>query len=381
MPRRTREQNSFGSDSFLDVVANIVGILIILIVVAGVRVSRTPWIAAIPDDTAPMDESLPPAVPSDESDADPPIAVLLADDDSATPEPSPPEPDPLPPVPNLTLPAELVAQAGVLDERNARLREELDRLAARAEAQEDDHERRRRELSARREHVTDRAVSLRARRERVGQTETEVLEQRQRLAALEQQLREARARRPKAEQLEHRLTPVGRVVTGREVHFRLEGNRISHVPVMELADQLQRDINRRKEAILTRTVYQGSVGPLEGYTMEYVLQRQSSSLLGDVRYGRASIRMGVTGWIIQPTRAVREETLEEALESTSLFQRALRREGTAATVTFWVYPDSFEIHKRLKSLAHDAGFYVASRPLPEGVPIAGSPQGSKSLAQ
>lgn len=379
MPRHHREQNSFGSDSFLDVVANIVGILIILIVVAGVRVSRTPWIASTPDASIPDIESVPPAPPMKASDADSPIEVSLADEQPSAPETD--EPEPLPPIPNLTIPGELVARTARIREENQRLQEELTRLAAAAESTDVEQQQRRQGISTRRQRITTREVAVRSRREQIGQTENELLEERQRMAALEQQLREVQAQRPQAETLEHQLAPVGRVVTGREVHFRLEKNRISYVPIMPLADQLQQDINRRKEAILTRSIYRGSVGPLEGYTMEYILQRQTGSLLNDTRYGRASIRMGVTGWIIRPTDLVREETLDEALESSSLFQRALRREGSAATVTFWVYPDSFEIHKRLKSLAHEAGFYVASRPLPEGVPIAGSPQGSKSLAQ
>ena len=40
--RRPPAELQFGSDSFLDVVANIVGILIILIVIAGLRVSQIP---------------------------------------------------------------------------------------------------------------------------------------------------------------------------------------------------------------------------------------------------------------------------------------------------------------------------------------------------
>ena len=43
MSRRTRnDEIELGSDSFLDIIANIVGILIILIVIAGVKVSRQP---------------------------------------------------------------------------------------------------------------------------------------------------------------------------------------------------------------------------------------------------------------------------------------------------------------------------------------------------
>ena len=40
--RRPKGELQFGSDSFLDVVANIVGILIILIVIAGLRVGQMP---------------------------------------------------------------------------------------------------------------------------------------------------------------------------------------------------------------------------------------------------------------------------------------------------------------------------------------------------
>ncbi len=60
MSRKNRDnEQSFGSDAFLDVIANIVGILIILIVVAGVKVSRAPLITAplnVPDVEGPTIE-------------------------------------------------------------------------------------------------------------------------------------------------------------------------------------------------------------------------------------------------------------------------------------------------------------------------------------
>src|SRR5579871_5141194 len=45
--RREREETPFGSDSFLDVLANIVGILIILIVAAASRMGRVPDLALL----------------------------------------------------------------------------------------------------------------------------------------------------------------------------------------------------------------------------------------------------------------------------------------------------------------------------------------------
>ena len=93
MSRRIRaSQLESGSDSFLDIIANIVGILIILIVMAGVRVSQLP--AEQPADSqqqpdelqfASLDVTLGPAAPEPE-------------DDPAIPEPTPVAP-PDPPQP------------------------------------------------------------------------------------------------------------------------------------------------------------------------------------------------------------------------------------------------------------------------------------------
>src|SRR5215467_1261972 len=45
MARKIRESEAgFGSDSFLDVIANMVGILIILVVVVGIRVKQMPQV-------------------------------------------------------------------------------------------------------------------------------------------------------------------------------------------------------------------------------------------------------------------------------------------------------------------------------------------------
>ena len=53
MSRRAREEMPFGSDSFLDVLANIVGILIILIVAAAARMGRAPDLSLLTQVAAP----------------------------------------------------------------------------------------------------------------------------------------------------------------------------------------------------------------------------------------------------------------------------------------------------------------------------------------
>ena len=50
-------------------------------------------------------------------------------------------------------------------------------------------------------------------------------------------------------------------------------------------------------------------------------------------------------------------------------------------ITIWVYPDSFDLYRRLRDELNAQGFLVAGRPLPDGVPIQGSPGGSRSAGQ
>jgi hypothetical protein len=98
--------------------------------------------------------------------------------------------------------------------------------------------------------------------------------------------------------------------------------------------------------------------------------------------GTAVIRLGISEWRMIPQQSLVYESADEALLPQSRFLNALRSAGANATLTFWVYPDSFTLHRELQDFAHDNGFDVAGRPLPEGIPITGSSSGgSKSVAQ
>ena len=118
--RRGAGEVQFGSDSFLDVVANIVGILIILIVIAGLRISKTPLVAVMDDDNDSAE------VESIEPDSTPivravlPLPELIPDSTNDAPDesqnvamqpieeeespPDEPEPPPPPPCARVALP-------------------------------------------------------------------------------------------------------------------------------------------------------------------------------------------------------------------------------------------------------------------------------------
>ena len=116
MSKRRDSEIMFGSDSFLDVVANIVGILIILIVIAGVRVGQAPVssrssVAPSIPDSVPVDDLAPPAAPSESESTE--IAPIMADvSEDAKPASLN---DPLP-LPDVAPPPELVKRAEDLEQ-------------------------------------------------------------------------------------------------------------------------------------------------------------------------------------------------------------------------------------------------------------------------
>ncbi|MCA9089856.1 MAG: hypothetical protein KDA90_14625 [Planctomycetaceae bacterium] len=383
MSRRHNDEIAFSSDSFLDIVANMVGILIILIVIAGVRVSRAP-IPTAHTEVTPAEQPIvaaatPMPLPEPERPEPPRSVAPRLPQRSVVPEP---EPIPkFPPLPEVEVPRDMVLAARALED-------DVRRLQQQSMADEQLFQTLREKNLAAEQKLRDQERQLLAQSSTLSQESNAV-------STLEDQLRSMQTTVSQAQQqlarisntpapvkeLKHQLTPLARVVTGKELHFRMYEDRVAYVPIPELGKLLQEDIQRRKDFLLSRQIFQGSVGPVAGFEMDYVLQREQLSLSEELRYGRGIVRMAVTGWILQPQPTLQTESASEALQSSSLFQRALREAGPTATVTFWVYPDSFEVHRQLKQYAQDAGYWIATRPLPEGVPISGSPQGSKSLAQ
>jgi hypothetical protein len=115
--------------------------------------------------------------------------------------------------------------------------------------------------------------------------------------------------------------------------------------------------------------------------MDFVIQSQPLSIIEELRMGASGVRLGLTHWQVHPQSGVIAETAAQALHPQSRFLEVLRTADLGSTLTFWVYPDSFGLHRELQGFVHRQGFEVAARPLPEGVPIIGSPSGSHSVAQ
>jgi multidrug efflux pump subunit AcrA (membrane-fusion protein) len=328
--RRTDDAaEGFGSDSFLDIVANIVGILIILVMVVGVRVKYF--------------------------------------------VPQPPDPEPLPDT--------QAAQAALqqLQQQYAALQETL--AATRAAAAERLQRVEQTELAIARERIEMDADAQRRRlqAEQVEALQTQVAQQHQRLQALEAQVRQAAAVRPTAVQVESYPTPVSTTVQGPEVHFQLLQDHVAWVPFDELAQRMKDDVRGKQDLLRSSPRLTATVGPVHGFRWQYTVARVGSS--SDPALSGQVVIQFIRGYAI-PDRTPLGEPLDVALQPTSRFRALLaRHDPQTTTVTLWTYPDSFDTYRRLKKELYLLGYTVAGRPLPEGRPIGAAPSGSRSAGQ
>jgi len=363
MPRRRHSEEGAGeSDSFLDIVANIVGILIILIVVAGVRVSQTagaPRLVVGQEEPAPSPKpALTPVV------APRPTIVRLPQ----APAPKAPEASPallasidaaVRGIERLTAATRSLSLSSLTDGRQvASAQDSLSQTHIQQTAVENELE----HVNLADQQLTAELDDLHSELDGIGRQISDVPTE-------------------KVDVLRHRLNPIGREVRGKELHFRIAGGRVAKVPIEELVEELKPQIQRQKDWIAKYHRQTGSIGPIDGFSMEYVVERQRLTVLEELRTGAQMMRISVTGWKVVPQPNLVTETADEALRPDARFMQALRLADKGATLTFWVYPDSFDAYRKLQEVAYAEGLSVAARPLPAGVPIAGSPSGSRSSSQ
>ena len=379
MPRRKEDELQFSTDSFLDVVCNLVGILIILIIVAGLRVSRAPVILA--------QEETAPAAPAD---GEPPLPVLTVPPSIKLTElggwleaaPAAPDEAPAELPPPAEPPSELVAQAEQLRTLMSQLAEqqaELRDRAAAARRSEQAAGEQLRDVAAR---VEAEASGVEAKAADAEQVAHRIRELEELVATLKNESVALAEQSVQAHVLKHNVTPISRQVSEQdEVHFRLEGNKVSVVPMDALAEVLKQRMQKSGDLFIRLDRYEGTAGPVDGYVMHYVIEKTKPSAIEELRNGGSFVRIQLTYYELEVRKEIVSETVDEALRPGSKFMTALHKTRPGSSLTFWVYPDSFAAHRKLQDFAHEARFDVAARPLPFGVPIAGSPHGSKSSAQ
>ena len=350
--RRPKPRETFSFDSFLDVVANVVGIIIrlILVVWVGAR-SYTQLMdkALLPEETAA------PLAALEESDE--PAFTAMKEERSELQK----------------LEAQLLEQLHLVqDERDIRLKEEpLEKeLTSRIG-----------DLHAAAEQAKN-AQQQERNATRIAALTTEEIQARSK--KLREEI-EALQKNPVPKKPLHYRTPVSRPVQSDEFHFELSDGRVTFVDVYGLLAEYnsrREDIERQLQGSYQSV---GTLGPSGAFKMVYTVERERGLVdsFGGGRPGsRQGFRYGLVAWQMEAVALERGENVEQALRPGSDFRRiADRLDSLQSAVTFWVYPDSFAAFRKLRDFLYERDITVAGRPMPFGVPMASSKQGTLSRGQ
>lgn len=190
------------------------------------------------------------------------------------------------------------------------------------------------------------------------------------------------ANRPKATVLENIPTPISKTVEDKEVHFRLLGGRIVYVPLTELFEKLNLEIAANKNRYFKQKTSTGVIGPIDRFRLEFMLSTYDV-MMRDAYGSGVGSRLELEYAEFVPIHEPLGQPLGEALAApnSDLKNRLRLYRQDVYTITLWVYPDSFEEFQQLKQFLYSQGYKVAARPLQNGAPISGSHRGSKSSSQ
>lgn len=436
--RKAAGEQEFGSDSFLDIIANIVGILIILIVVAGMKVARqaeqtaaelAAAVAASEEaieltkdtsiETAPTawpwkpqpeaaeiaatEESLGLSIPGLAEQAANPFTVSEVPFDfgggsaDATPE-------------KALEAAEVEQQVAALNAElaetlrmTASSEEELQQLLDLLELQKQDESlRAARQMSIhqRQSELTERVLqlqeeaiaadtqsnSLRAvlasNSNRQNYVKNALREVAQQTMKLREVLDERESETIVEDRLNHRLSPVGKNVQPGEdaLHFYLHNDHISHVPLKVMANNALAAMKRRAHLIGNKET-RGKVPVSEGFELTYLMEKLLKDPSVRQHYSdRYWVKLSAT---IRPTDTIRSEPIDSALRIGSRFRQLVETAPLDSTIIIWVYPGDFKHFRRLREFGHSLDLRVAAEPLSEGdfIDISFNGGGRRSVAQ
>lgn len=342
MSRRRKPQDEvIGQDSFLDVVANLVGILIILIMVVGARAKD----AMLHSEPTPNEE---------------PAAVV-------------------------SVAAKELEAAKSAEQQ---VEQDIHRISGEIQQQQVEISYRGSERDRVQLLITAAEQSLAAKRDELSESQKREFDERNALAAAKSELAELEqgvafleSAKPQTTILEHLPTPMAKTVFGQELHLRLHAGRVSHIPWDDFIQLLKEDAPRKAWRLKDQSELTERVGPVGGFWMQYTLKREVQTVATKV--GMAMQQSVVLDrFTLQPESELFGEPVDQALQPSSEFLALLRtRRPDSTTITVWTYPDSFNQFRQLKQELFKVGYVTAARPLPADHPIGGSPEGTRSAAQ
>ena len=179
----------------------------------------------------------------------------------------------------------------------------------------------------------------------------------------------------------HLPTPMAKTVFGEEIHFRLKGGRLSVVPIELLIQQMKLEFQR--SAVGSREgILESAVGPTQGFVANYKVNK-TRELMTQGGQTAMSTKIELVNMTFEPLQEPYGQPIEKiiAQNGSQLDIELAGRDPSRTTITVWVYPDSFGDFRLLKEHLYARGYATAARPLPMDRPISAGPQGNRSQAQ
>lgn len=339
-----------GQDSFLDIVANLVGILIILVVLVGAHASQQTASQETPVDDQ-LSSELKTIHDSIEKESDQLIRLRLD---------------------NQQLERQIVEEnqlAAALSDRRHQLMVQLERVNRAADEKTKRRDQQLAQLDQAEREKREQEIKLVSAQEELDRELEQIQSKTIALAASFEPVKDI--------ELTHYPNPIAKTVFSKEIHFRLADGKINWVPLEELIAQMKSQWRVKAEALKTANRTTATVGPIGGFRLQYQLAASDTGPRGS--RGR-SVHFDHFRIFPQPTLA--GESIDTALAEGSEFRRALANYNPAeTTVSIWLYPDGFDDHRKIKTWLHENGFQMASWPLQFGRHISGGPKGFKTSAQ
>jgi hypothetical protein len=352
--RRRGREIPFSFDSFLDIVANVVGIIIRLILVVWVGARSY---SSVKSNIAPAGES-PAAVAAEIRLPDDPLQAELEQHRREL----------------ALVQKQLLTQLRELQDMQATEARVTGELAS---------------LGSEKEKLERERLGLNANVDQCATTaqqaalSSEELRQRYRRLAAEIRTLE---REPVAKRTLHYRTPVSQPLHSEELLFECKQGRVTFIDIAALLAEVRRGLEDKGKLLRAQWQVQEVTPPVGAFRLHYVVERDRELLdaLGSQAAppSTGNYRYGLSEWQLEATAPYRGETLSAALAPGSEFRQIVDGIDPQQTaVTFWVYPDSFEVFRRLRDALYGRDIVVAGRPLPDGVPIASSRRGTVSRGQ
>lgn len=338
-----------GQDSFIDVICNMVGILIVLVMVVGARASRSRTNHVDDPPTAVDAASMPPRdLHKLEHEVEQATKAALTAEDEA---------------------GQKFASALGLRRQSELIEAQRAELAEVRTVMEQELQRRRSKLDAAQQHQFDIQRRIDAAQIRL----TALTDERLALIKTPEQV----------EKVECVPTPIARRAGDSAVYVRIKYGELALVPVDELTAEARTKLDHLRSALQSRGEANDTFGPVDGFRLRVVLEYSEVETPGGGGPGTIAPRGEPdTLAFFTPVNDRMGLPIDQALLPTSPLMRKIRSmRADCPTVIAWVYPDSYSALNSLKKALWDEGVALSTWPRQKDEHILITTRGQRAMSQ